>query len=222
MKDNILHVLIRYGSATVGLAIIALSIALSIKSDLGTSPVSCPPYVMNLYGGLSVGGYTALLHLCFIILQIILLRRKFELKNLMQIPAALVFGSLTDLFIYATSWISLTTYAAKIGVMALAVILMALGISIEVRSKAWMIAGEMTVAAISEVSGVKFRNIKIIFDTSLVVISAVLSLIFFRNPLGSSDYTVIREGTLAFALLTGLLMRLTDPLADRILRKIID
>ncbi len=222
MKSKILHVLIRYCCATVGLAIVALAVALSIKSDIGTSPISCPPYVLNLYGGLSVGAYTALMHLMFIILQAILLRKKFRLEALMQIPAAFVFGVLTDLFIWATSWICVTSYAGRLGLMALSVIFMALGISIEVRSKAWMIAGEMTVAALAEVTGAKFRNVKIIFDSSLVLISAVLSLIFFRNPLGSADYNVIREGTVFFAVFTGLLMRLTDPLADRLLRRIID
>ncbi|MCD8313740.1 MAG: DUF6198 family protein [Bacteroidales bacterium] len=222
MKHKILSVLIRYCSATVGLAIVALGVALSIISDIGTSPVSCLPYVLDLYGGLSVGGYTALMHLTFIIIQIILLRKKFRLVDLLQIPVAFIFGILTDLFIWATSWIVATTYFSRLILMILAIICTAIGISIEVRSKAWMLAGEMLVSAISRVSGFKFRNVKIFFDSSLVVISAVLALIFFRNPLGSNEYTVIREGTLAFAIFTGLLMRLTDPLADRILRKIID
>ncbi|MCD8313414.1 MAG: DUF6198 family protein, partial [Bacteroidales bacterium] len=222
MKHKILNVLTRYCSATVGLTFVAIGVALSIKSDIGTSPISCLPYVLDLCGGLSVGGYTALMHLTFILLQIILLRKKFRLVDLLQIPVAFLFGFLTDLFIWATSWIVVTTYFIRIVLTVLALICTAIGISVEVRSKAWMLAGEMLVSAISRVSGFKFRNVKIFFDSSLVVISAVLALIFFRNPLGSGDYTVIREGTLIFAIFTGLLMRLTDPLTDRILRKIID
>ncbi|MDE5731627.1 MAG: hypothetical protein K2H95_01110 [Bacteroidales bacterium] len=221
-KSKIKDILVRYTVATAGLLLVSAGVALSIKSDLGTSPISCPPYVVSLIGGLTVGQYTIVMHFMFILLQIALLRKRFRLENLMQIAAAFVFGFLTDAAIWAFSWLTLPSYLGKASVMLLSCALTAAGISIEVRAKAWMLAGEMTVAAISDVSGFRFRNVKIVFDSALVIISAVISLIAFGSVLGKGDTVVIREGTLVTALLTGYLMKFFDPVTERIFGKILD
>lgn len=222
MKQRISDILVRYSVATAGLVLVAIGVALSIKSDLGTSPISCPPYVISLWGGLTVGQYTAAMHLLFILLQLALLRKKFKAEKLMQIAAAVVFGVLTDISLWACSWITPETYSAKAGLMLLSCVVTAAGISIEVRANAWMLAGEMTVSAISEVSGVRFRNIKIAFDCSLVVISAVISFFLFGNLLGKGEDVVIREGTLVSALLTGFLMKYLDPVTEKVFGKVLD
>lgn len=222
MNNNIANILTRYTIATFGLILVAIGVALSILSDLGTAPISCPPYVISLWGGLTVGQYTAVMHFLFILLQIALLRKKFKAENLMQIAAAIVFGALTDAAVWAFSWIVPAGYISKAILMIMSCIITAAGISIEVRAKAWMLAGEMTVAAIAEVSGAKFSNVKIIFDCSLVAISAIISFALFGNIFGKEDMVVIREGTLASALLTGLLMKFIDPWTEKIFGRIID
>ncbi len=222
MNNKFVNILTRYAIATIGLILVAIGVALSILSDLGTSPISCPPYVISLWGGLTVGQYTAAMHFLFILLQIALLRNKFKVENLMQIAAAIVFGALTDAAIWALSWVVPTGYLSKVILMLLSCIITAAGISIEVRAKAWMLAGEMTVAAISEVTKAKFSNVKIIFDCSLVAISAIISFVLFGSIFGKEDMVVIREGTLVSAVLTGFLMKFIDPVTDRIFGKIAD
>ena len=217
MSSKFTDLLKRYLVATFGLLLIAVGVALSIKSDLGTAPVSCPPYVLNLWNSrLTVGEFTILMHLFFILLQVVLLRKAFKARYLMQIVAAVVFGFLTDLSIWAFGWVSVSTYAGRLLLCLLSVAITALGISLEVMPQAWMVAGEQTVWAISEVGHFRFSSVKIVFDVVLVVVSAIFAYCVFRNPLGSHDYTVIREGTLIFAILTGLCMKLTDPLVKKL------
>ncbi len=217
MSSKITDLLKRYLVATFGLLLVAVGVALSIKSDLGTSPVSCPPYVLNLWNSkFTVGEYTIMMHLFFILLQVILLRKKFKVRYLMQIVAAVVFGFLTDLSIWAFSWVSVSTYAGRMLLCIISVIITALGISIEVVPQAWMLAGDQTVWTIAEVGKAKFSTVKVIFDVVLVAVSALFAYIVFNNPLGSHDYTVIREGTLIFAIFTGLCMKLTDPLVKKL------
>ena len=204
MKRSFREILLRYAVATVGLVLVAVGVAFSIISDLGTAPISCPPYVVSLYGGLTVGQYTAIMHFIFILLQVVLLRKSFKAESLMQIAAAVVFGFLTDAAIWATSWIAAETYLGKAGLMLLSCVITAVGISLEVKADAWMLAGEMTTAAIAEVTGAKFRN------------AAVISLAISGNPTGDGEYVVIREGTLVSAFLTGWLMRFIEPLTDKI------
>ena len=220
MKTNTESLLARYLTGTVGLALVAIGVALSIKSDLGTAPISCPPYVTSLIGGFSVFGFhvgTVLMHFIFILLQIVLLRSKFKIESLMQIPAALVFGILTDLSILAFDWISAGSYGMRVLLMVLSIIITALGISLEVKGNAWMLAGEMTDAALADFLGIKFRNAKIGFDIFLVVVAALTAWLAFGNPLGNSAENVIREGTVMSALFTGWCMRYTDKIADRII-----
>ncbi len=228
MADNksgsvISSILVRYGVATLGLVLVGIGVALSIKSDLGTSPVSCPPYVVNLWNSkLTVGEYTMIMHMIFILAQVLMLGKKFKLRYLMQIPAAIVFGLITDLAIWAFDWIQVSTYAGRMFLCVLTVIVTALGVSLEVLGGAWMLAGEQTTAAISEVTGLAFNRAKIAFDVFLVIISAAFAWIVFKNPLGHDHLYVIREGTLILAIFTGLCMRLTDPLAKAMFGKAID
>ena len=186
-KENIKNIFARYLTGTLGLVLVAIGVALSIKSDLGTAPISCPPYVVSMCGHFELGGltigtvgqYTMLMHLIFILLQMALLRSRFRLESLMQIPAAIVFGLLTDLSIAAFGWIEAGTYGMKIILMCLSIVITALGISLEVEGKAWMLAGEMTVAAVADSFNVKFRNAKIFFDVFLVVIAAAIATLKF-------------------------------------------
>ena len=76
---NIKSSFARYATGTFGLILVAIGVALSIKSDLGTAPISCPPYVVSLAGHFQIGSftigtvgqYTMLMHLIFIVLQIL-------------------------------------------------------------------------------------------------------------------------------------------------------
>lgn len=223
LKNRIGEYIVRYTVATLGLVFIAIGVALSIKSDLGTAPVSCPPVVVNLWNhSLTVGEYTIAMHLIFILLQVILLRKDFKLTYLMQIPAAIVFGILTDAAIWAFDWIEGSSYLMRLTLCLLTVALTALGVSLEVFGGAWMLAGEQTTAAIAQVTKLRFANVKVGFDIFLVAISAIFAMLVFKSPFGNGGDIVIREGTLILAVFTGLLMRLTDPLVKFIFSSAID
>ncbi len=223
-------ILSRYAVATVGLVFVALGVALSIISNLGTAPLSCPSYVLNLeWPVLSVGTFTILVNIVYMLLQIALLRKDFKARHLMQILASAVFGYLIDGCMWALSWLHPAGFAARIGLTLLAAAVTAFGVSIEVAADAWMLSAEMTVAAFSKVLRKPFGPVKVVMDSLTVVIAAVLAWCFFRNPFGAGAWTgagdvlmartegiVIGLGTLLLAVLPGALMRLTDPLVARL------
>ncbi len=80
----------------------------------------------------------------------------------------------------------------------------------------------MTVAALADVWYYPFRNVKIVFDFALVLLSAAASVIAFNRFLGTDDTVVIREGTFISAILTGFLMRFFEPLTEKIFGKTLD
>mgnify|MGYP000556214682 FL=1 len=75
--------------------IMTLGVAISVKSNLGVSPVSSIPYTITCVVGLEMGKATILFHAVLVLLQILLLRRAFQAKNLLQIFAGILFGYFT-------------------------------------------------------------------------------------------------------------------------------
>ena len=78
-----------------GFFVMTIGIALSVKSNLGVSPVSSIPYTMTCVWGIEMGVATVIFHVILVILQMLLMRRRFEFKNLLQIPVGMVFGAFT-------------------------------------------------------------------------------------------------------------------------------
>lgn len=218
-KNNIVA---RWLVATLGLVLVAFGVAMSLKSNLGTAPVSCPPAVLNLqWTAISFGTFTWMMHLVFILLQMIMKRKLWDVHYLLQLAAAFVFGYLCDACIWLLKDVEITSYLMRVVFIVVTVILTAVGIRMEVIGNAWMLAGEKVVVVFSEVTGIKFSNAKIGEDVLLVLISAIFAWVCFGSPFGNGEHVVIREGTLILAVFTGLCMKLTDPLVDKVFKPLL-
>ena len=218
-KNNIAA---RWLAGTLGLVLIAFGVALSLKSNLGTAPPSCPPAVLNLrWGAISFGTFTWMMHLLFIAAQMAMRRKVLDVHYLIQLAAAFVFGYLCDACIWMLKGIEITSYLTKIVLILVAVLLTAVGIRLEVIGKTWILAGDQVVDTFSTVTGIKFSNAKIGEDVLLVALSAAFAWICFGSPWGNGEHIVIREGTLILAALTGLCMKLTDPLVDKVFKPLL-
>lgn len=193
----------------VGLSIMAFGVAFSIKAQLGTSPISSVPYVTSAISGLSVGTTTIIMNFMFVAIQIAILRKKYDWFQLLQLPAAIVFGVMIDVAEYIISPITLSNYFQQWLICAAGIVLVALGVSVEVAAKFVTTAGEGVVLAICQVAPIKFGNMKVIFDVTLVCISVVLSLVF----LGKLDG--VREGTAAAAVFVGLFTKVFNKLIKK-------
>ena len=213
------NIAIRYGISTLGLIIVALGVGISIKSNLGISPPSCPPTILNLrWTEISVGTFTWMMHLVFIAIQALILRKRFQLRFLMQIPAAFVFGYMCDAAIWLFDAIEApaTHYAVQILLSLASVVLTAIGIKLEVVGNGWILAGDKIVAVLADVLHRPFGSMKIIVDVTLVVLTAAFAWFSFGLLTGNGSTVVIREGTLILAFLTGICMRFTDRYVEKI------
>ncbi len=218
-KNNIAA---RWLVGTLGLVLIAFGVALSLKSNLGTAPPSCPPAVLNLrWGAISFGTFTWMMHLLFIAAQMAMRRKVLDVHYLIQLAAAFVFGYLCDACIWLLKDVGITSYLMRVVLILVAVLLTAVGIRLEVIGKTWILAGDQVVDTFSTVTGVKFSNAKIGEDVLLVALSAAFAWICFGSPWGDGEHIVIREGTLILAALTGLCMKITDPLVDKVFKPLL-
>ena len=101
----------RYVTFIIALFIIALGTSMSIRANLGSSPISCPPYVLSLVPGntWTMGEYVICMHIIFILSQILLLRKNYQLIQLLQIAVSFLFGFYTDL----TMWMTVSLIAVS-------------------------------------------------------------------------------------------------------------
>lgn len=203
------YIVKRYLLLLVGLAIMAFGVAFSIKASLGTSPISSVPYAISLFTPLSVGTATITMHCIFILLQILILRKDYHPIQLMQLPVAFFFGYLTDFGVWAVQRISYHAYWQQWIICLIGILLVAVGVSLEVKAGVVVLAGEGVVLAICKVLPVRFGHMKVGFDVTLVVIACILSIVFTGRLQG------VREGTVAAALLVGTLARQFGKLLSR-------
>lgn len=194
------HLPLRLALFLLGLALMALGVAITTRSALGTPPISTPPYVVSLGGAISVGAATVIMNVGFVAVQLLLLRRRFPLLQLLQLPTTLVFGGFIDAALALTGWLEPQQYWARWLCVLAACLLVAAGVVLQFLARIVMNAGEGAVAALAQVTGFPVGRVKIAFDTSLVAIGAVISLVMFGAIAG------IREGTLASMLLVGWLV----------------
>ncbi len=202
----------------IGLFIMTVGIAFSVRSDLGVSPVSSPPYTLTVVWNVEMGMATFLFHVALVLLQILLLRRKYKPKNLLQLAVGVVFGLFTTFCNGLVMMIPMPDILPfRIIMLAVSIVIVAIGIFLYVPADIMPLAGEGTMLAISQVTGFKFSNVKIGFDVSVSVISLVICLITVHNP-GS-----VGIGTVVSAVLTGatlgVITRVFGEKRDRLLKK---
>ncbi len=185
-----------------GLFVMAFGVALSVKANLGTSPISSVPYVYSLSFPLSMGITTIIMHLVMVLLQIVILRKAYKAIQLLQLVVALIFGYFTDLTLFLVRANEYATnYFYQWFLCIVSVIFIAFGIFLEVKANVTYLAGEGLVLAISKAFHIEFGKVKVGFDCALVTIAIVSSFIFLKDLKG------IREGTVASAILVGLTVR---------------
>lgn len=194
----------RYILFVISLFFSALGVAFTKHGELGVSPISSVANVLSLkFTALSMGTWLIIWNCALIAGQIIILGRKFQLIQLLQIPLSFLFGYFTDLGLAIVSPIPTQSYIMRLVMVVTGVAVLGFGISLAVIANVVMNSGEAFVKAISDTVRKSFGNVKIAFDITCVVLSVILSLIFF-------DLSVVgtREGTLIAAVGTGISVKL--------------
>jgi uncharacterized membrane protein YczE len=192
---------IRLVSYFAGLFIMTIGIAISVKSNLGVSPVSSIPYTMTCIWGIEMGKATILFHCVLVLLQIILLRKKFEIQNILQIPVGIVFGYFTTFCNWGASFLpAVNSIVLRLVMILISTVLVAIGIFFYLPAGIMPLAGEGAMQAVSTLTGIEFSKVKIGFDVSMVVISLTCCLLFIHS-LGS-----VGIGTVIAALLVGFVL----------------
>ncbi|HHX31436.1 MAG TPA: cytidylate kinase family protein [Bacteroidales bacterium] len=182
----------------VGIYIVGLGVALSIRSDLGTSPISSMPYVLNLMmPNLSVGTFVIIINSLMVMTQVVILKRKTGYEQLVQLPLTLLFGLFIDVNLHLTSSLIFDNYLWQLLTVILSCFVMAFGIFLELKADVGLLPAEGLSLVISETYNKNFGKTKVSIDSVFVIVSIILGLSFIGRLAG------VREGTILAALFVG-------------------
>lgn len=196
-----------------GLALMSLGIAVSTRSDLGTTTVSSLPYALSLITPFTLGTMLVAVNVGFLVVQMAVDRGDFRPVQFLQLPISVVFGMLCDAAVWATPWVGHSAYWQQWAWTVVAVLLLATGIAFQISAQTIMLSAEATVMVIArKIAAARgtgtvavFGRVKISLDVLMVASAAVLAIVF----LGRLDG--VREGTVFAALTMGWLVKRIHP-----------
>lgn len=201
-RDHAARLALRYLFFAIGISINSFGIAVITKASLGTSPISSPSYVLDLAFPPTLGEFSFLVNMLFILIQVILLRRDFQPIQFLQIAVNVLFSALIDVGMAVLSPYTPEGLPLCLATLLVGCAILALGMAVEVAPNVVLVPGEGVVRAISAVTERPFGSCKVVFDITLVAIAVTLSLILFGSIRG------LGIGTVISALLVGRLVNL--------------
>lgn len=193
----------RYVLFVISLFFAALGVAFTKHGELGVSPISSVANVLTYkFEVLSLGTWLIIWNCVLILGQIVILRKNFQLIQLLQVPVSFLFGWFTDFGMWLVVPIPANVYPLRLLMVVIGIIILGFGISLSVIANVIMNSGEAFVKALADTLHKEFGNVKIAFDVFCVILALVLSLVFF-------DFTIVgtREGTILSALFTGMVVK---------------
>lgn len=200
-----------------GLLLVAVGINISKLTNLGISPVSSVPRAGELIWGFTLGTATIAVHMICVLLQFIILRRRFKPISILQVLVGVAFGYMVDLTgtdpgafgHLMLGFPAPQTYVVRLLYMLVSVLLIGLGVYIYLKPGWIPMASEGLSKALAEATGKPFGNCKTFVDTSLVIIALALQLVFLGGFSSfTGDKVVVREGTVMAAVLVGQVVKM--------------
>ena len=190
----------RVAGYVLGLFLIAVGVAVSINSNLGTSPVSSLPYVISQITGRALSLCVAVNFCVYVSLQALILRKKFRPVQLLQVLFSILFGYFTDFTRALVGDFCLPGYVGRLGMLVISILFIAFGVFLYVEARLVPMALEGLALTIAERFGKPFPTMKMTMDCAVVATGILLSFVFLGRLVG------IREGTVVTALLVGRLV----------------
>jgi uncharacterized membrane protein YczE len=181
-----------------GLYLITLGVAFSIKSGLGSAPVSSIPYAMDLIWLINIGVATFIFHAVLVLIEWILLRDDFKRKHFLQVFVGVLFGVFTSFSVSLMEFIPpADTFLLALLMSILSIFFIALGLFFYVPTNIIPLSVEGVTQAIAIVSNKPFPKVKVFIDITIVATALVLSY-GFLGQFGSVGF-----GTILGALFIG-------------------
>lgn len=181
-----------------GVVLLGLGIVFCVKCEMGVSPLNSIPFVLSTLMPLSLGTISIFFYLANISIQLLLSGRTRNVAAFLQLPVALLLGLVIDFwngFLPSAAGI-----AARIAFLGASLFFTAFGIMLIVTAHMPPDPPTGTIQAISRILGKNMGSVKVIYDSSCVIIAQLISLCAAKKLTGFGI------ATLASAFLVGRLL----------------
>lgn len=183
----------------IGLLILALGAVLLKKAALGMTPILSIPAAVSTVTPLTLGTTTMLFHVvCWI--GILILQRKIDLKTVLILPLAVVFGWIVDGYMLLLNFVEIALWVRVI-LNLCGIVLTALGIVTIVGCQGLLPAPDALLRTISGKYAIPLSRVKMTGDAIWVALAILIDLIFSRRL-----FLSVGVGTVLSVLLTGRLV----------------
>lgn len=199
----------------LGLLLLALGTALMAYGDFGISMIATPGYLIHLklspYSPFFSFGTIGYLVEALLLLAMMLIIRKGKLIYLLSFLTAVLYGCLLDVFSLLTALLPQDSIPLRIPIYISGMTLCSAAISLMLFSYFPPAAHEMFVKEVSAHKHIPFANLKTIYDCTALLLSLILSILFFNSLQG------IGIGTIICAFINGFMIRSFTKLWERLL-----
>lgn len=180
-----------------GVAITHFGVALSMIPNIGIGAYDAFGLTVSYLMGIDVGVIYAAMSAFFLAGQILIERRNFRLTELFQLVFVFGSGLFTSVFTeYVFDGVVVENYAAKIFILAAAIMCKAIGLITVIESYLIRVPMEGFCVCIADRTPLTMGKVRMAFDVVFVAFVAVIT------PLADLDWTV-REGTAIAFLIHG-------------------
>ena len=210
-KDEIVYKrIIQY---VVGLFIMNIGIAFSIKSNLGSTPVVTVPYAISLITGFDIGYTNAAFQAFLVLIELLLLRSAFKSKHFLQVFVAILFSAFTSLSLIILGLFlpPANSIILQILFLVLGIVILAFGLFLYVPMNVVPVSVDGLTQTLAIVANQSFAKTKVVFDISMIIISLIILFTFTGTLDGSAGI-----GTVIAALSIGTTVKIINMIYAKI------
>ncbi len=195
MEEEAIHTL--RGEAALALAVVinSFGVVLMLYSGAGISAISSVPFAFSeVLPRLSLGTWTYLFQ-GLLVLSLMILRKKFVPQYLFSFVVGFVFGKLLDFY---ELWIPLLPkgWIMQVIYFIISYLLICFGIALSNRCKLPIVPTDLFPRELSDITGVAYSRIKIIFDVTCLAVTMLLTLLFLGHLEGLGIGTILAACTM--------------------------
>ena len=196
-----------------GVLILGLGIVLNTKTNLGVAAVNSVPYALSQMTDLSLGNWTTLMYIVFMILQMIMYRH-WNVKIVLQLPFSYVMGFIIDFYNNVITIVPSHFYQSLL-ILVIAIVFTALGAYLVVSMDLVANPVDGMVNTISDLTHRDFGQVKWIFDCFMMIVTIVVTMSLTGKMIG------IGLGTIVSAICVGKVIQIYSHFFGKKLKNIV-
>ena len=186
------QITLRWSVYLLGLILLAFGIALSIKTDLGTSPISSVAFSFSEVWDINLGVMNFIIYAVFVAAQFALRGKNSRAIDLLQLAVSFIFSwALNKIGNMISYDAAAHDFLANFGLLLVGMVLIGIGVSASLNMKLVPNPGDGIVQAVAEKMKWEQGFAKNVVDIGCVCVTTTLSLVFAGELVGVGIGTVV-------------------------------